>query len=570
MIHMNGKCGSKGYASGYAVVKDSLEPCVERISISDPHAEIKKFREAQEICGKRLTDLIESSKSTNFNEAADIFRAYRSIIRDEHFYQTVFKRVRRELVNIEYILKEEVCKAVSAFGAIESDYMRERATDVENACNELIHVMMGVNNDFAGKMAGARNVILVAHDLTPEETFNLDKRVLCGIVTERGGIASHTVILAKSMGIPAVVGVQNAVKLARDGDVILLDGFHGDVTVNPDEQAARRFAEEQRKYNESRRIYEQSEVRPAVTKDGFAINVTVNSGDPVGIKAIDFGHCDGVGLLRTEFIYMNVPAYPDEATQFEIYKDIAQRADGKAIAIRTLDIGGDKHAPYMNLPPDENPSLGYRAIRFSLDKRDIFAVQLRAALRASAFGNIKIMFPMICCVEELLEAKACLEAEKQRLRDEGVSFRENIPVGIMIETPAAVLLSDKLARHADFFSVGTNDLTQFTLAADRSNELLAGIYDCCNIAVLRLLKTVAENAEKHGIPWSICGEAASEETLVPLWVAMGVKELSIAPSAVGAIKHIICQLDRNRVRKDLNAILDLERISEVKDYLAAY
>lgn len=570
MTSMNGKCGSRGYASGFAVVKDSLEPEVERVPISDPHNEISKFREAQEICGKRLTGLIESSKNTNWNEAADIFKAYRSIIRDEHFYQTVFKRVRKELVNIEYILKDEVDKAVSAFGAIESDYMRERATDIKNACNELIHIMLGINNDFTSKMTGAHDIILVANDLTPAETFNLNKNMLRGIVTEHGGVASHTVILAKSMGIPAVVGVQGAVKATRDGDVVLIDGFLGKVIVNPDEQTARSFANAQRKHSESRKAYEKSEMRPAVTKDGFALNVTINSGDPAGIKAIDSNRCDGVGLLRTEFMYMNSPGYPDENTQFEIYKDIAERANGKAVVIRTLDVGGDKQATYMNLPREENPSLGYRAIRFSLDKKDIFAVQLRAALRASAFGNIKIMFPMICCVEELLNAKACLETEKQKLRDENIPFRENIPTGIMIETPAAVLLSDKLARHADFFSVGTNDLTQFTLAADRSNERLAGIYDCCNISVLRLIKIVSENAEKTGIPWGICGEAASEEALVPLWVAMGVKELSVAPSSVGAVKHLIRNLNRGNTRKDLNVVLDLEKVSEVKDYLAEH
>lgn len=570
MTRINGKSGSRGYASGNAVVKDIPEIHVERVSIKDPYSEIEKFRNAQAICDKRLSDLVQSSEKAKWNEAADIFKSYQAIIHDENFYWNIFNRVKKEFVNIEYVLQDEVKKAVLAFEAIQSDYLRERATDIENACNELIHVMLGVNTDISKKMAGVHGAVLVAHDLTPSETVKLDKGALRGIVTERGGVTSHTVILAKTLGIPAVVGVHGAVKAVRDGDFILVDGVNGEVVVHPDEQAARDFAESKKKYSASQRAYVRSESRPAVTKDGFAINVTVNTGDPDGIASMDHERCDGIGLLRTEFIFLDSFDYPDEETQFNIYKESAQRANGKAVVIRTLDIGGDKRAKYMRLPEDENPFMGYRAIRMCLDRKDIFSVQLRAILRASAFGNVKILFPMICCTEELLEAKACIETEKQRLRDEGIPFQEDISTGIMIETPASVLLSDKLAKHSDFFSVGTNDLIQFVTAADRSNELLAGIYDCYNISVLRLIKMLSENAEKAGIPWGICGEAASEERLVPLWVAMGVKELSVAPTLVGAVKHLIRKLNRGRMLKDLGAVLDLETIGEVKEYLAAH
>lgn len=569
MTRLYGKIGSKGYSSGNAIVKDTLDIEVTRRSISktDINMEIARFRDAQEICDANLAELIEKSKKTKLIEAVEIFNAYRSIIHDEAFYKNVFRRVRDELVNIEYILDDECKKAVQTFSTIKSDYFKERAIDIENVCNELIHLMMGVKNDFSDKMAGANDVILVAYNLTPAETVKLDKSILRAIVTEIGGVTSHTVILAKSIGIPAIVGVSGAVQMIRSGDFIMVDGFKGELVLHPDEQAAREFADAKRKYDESKLVFESAERLPAITSDGFAVNVTINSGGPSSLETINSERCDGVGLLRTEFIYMHAEKYPDENKQFEIYKDVVTRVNGKAVVIRTVDMGGDKQADYMDLSDEENPALGFRAIRFCLYKKDIFSVQLRAILRASAFGNIKIMFPMICCLEELLEAKSCVEAEKQKLREENIPFREDIPIGIMVETPAAVILSDKLAQYADFFSIGTNDLIQYTVAADRANVNVASLYDHCNISVLRLIKLVADNAEKAGVPWGICGEAASEERLVPLWVAMGAKELSVAPSSVGTIKHIIGRISRGAMLKELDTVLDCENIADVREHL---
>ncbi len=569
MTRFNGICGSKGYSSGYAVVKNSLELKLEKTKISDVQAEFDRFRNAQNVCDARLMEIIETAEREEWIEAAEIFRAYRSIVRDEIFYKTVFNRVETELINIEYALHRECKKAVATFEQIESDYLRERASDIENACNELIRIMLGVNDDFQHKMEGYTDVVLVATEITPAELVKIDKNILRGIVTERGGITSHTVILTKVLGIPAIVGAVGATKVTRDGDLVLLDAFLGEGFVNPDEATARAFAAAKRKYDGSRKLYKKSERLPAVTKDGFAVNVSINSGDPDSTRAIDYDSCDGVGLMRTEFIYLNSTSYPDEHTQFEIYKDVVTRANGKAVVFRTLDVGGDKQARYMKLPKEHNPALGFRGIRPCLEHKDIFAVQLRAILRVSAFGNIKIMFPMIVSTEELIGAKKCLEDAKQMLRDENIAFREDIPVGVMVETPAAVLLSDKLALYADFFSVGTNDLIQYTTAADRENERVASLYDCCNISVLRAVKIIAESAERAGIPWGICGEAASEERLVPLWVAMGVKTLSVAPSTVGSVKHLIGRIDRADMIKQLETVLNFDLIEDVKSHMDA-
>jgi phosphotransferase system enzyme I (PtsI) len=394
--------------------------------------------------------------------------------------------------------------------------------------------------------------------------MKMDKNVLRGFVTEKGGATSHTVILAKSLGIPAIVGVSGALDAIADGDTLLLDAFLGTVTIDPDDSSSSDFNVLYDSYEKQMRQNAEAASMPAITKDGFHVDVNVNTGDTEGIKSLDWSKCDGVGLLRTEFLYMASDDYPDEETQFTVYSELAGNANGKEVIIRTLDIGGDKQAGYMDLPVENNPFLGYRAIRICLDRRDVFHTQLRAILRASAFGNVKIMFPMIVSSEELRDAKKCVEDAKVSLRKENKDFREDIPVGIMVETPAAVLISEHLARDADFFSIGSNDLIQYTTATDRMNEQVQNLYESCNPAVLRAICIVAHNANEAEIPWGICGEVGSDTRLIPLWVTLGVSELSVAPSTVGRVKALIRKVDRKKLRPEMERILDLQYIDDIK------
>lgn len=567
---VTGVAGSRGYCCGNAVVKTNVRLELVNSKIDDPAAEIAKFRAAQDIYDARLLQTAEKVEKELGRDAAEIFLAYRLIVRDEHFFSSALGRVENDKTNVEYAVYDECSKLLKHFVTMETAYMRDRANDVKMVCHELIHIMMGVNNDFSSKMAGLSDVILVADDLTPSETVRLDKSTLRGIVTEHGGVTSHTVILAKALGIPAVVGVTGATDLISDGAFLLIDACRGEIGVDPDEKSRRAFEKLRRAFDRRLRHSSRDARLPAVTKDGYQVRVTVNTGDLDSIKAFNPLYSDGVGLLRTEFIYLNSSDFPSEDEQFAIYRNMAVRSKGKPVVIRTLDVGGDRQAGYMNMPKERNPFMGYRAIRFCLDRKDVFSVQLRAILRASAFGDIRVMFPMVVTPDEFIEAKECLEQEKTALSREGIAFNKDIPVGSMIETPSAVLLSDRLAKVCDFFSIGSNDLIQYLTACDRLNEHVAALYDSCSLAALRAIRMVAENAVNAGIPWSICGEVAGEERLVPLWVAFGVSGLSVSPSSVGEVKRLICRLTRSGMKEMAETALSLGCAGEARKYLDNY
>jgi phosphotransferase system enzyme I (PtsI) len=346
-----------------------------------------------------------------------------------------------------------------------------------------------------------------------------------------------------------------------------LNAFTGTVTVNPTGENRAEHAKFEQDYLLDHRHSERAAREPAVTLDGYHVNVGVNTGDPISLNAFDPESCDGIGLFRTEYIFLNANTLPGEQEQFEIYRDAVIKARGKEIMFRTMDTGGDKSPSYMRLPAEENPLMGYRAIRLCLDNPEMFGVQLRALLRASAYGRVKLMFPLIASQAELREARACLEREKRKLRRERVPFDENIPVGIMVETPAAVMLSDRLAWECSFFSVGTNDLIQYTTACDRMNPRVQGLFDACNPAILRMLQIVSESASAAHIPWGICGEAAGEERLVPLWVALGVSQLSVAAGTVGPIKRVISAISREEAKEWFDSVTLLESPADINAYL---
>ncbi|MDR1966502.1 MAG: phosphoenolpyruvate--protein phosphotransferase [Synergistaceae bacterium] len=570
MKKMKGLCGSPGYGIGTAVIWKNTTTKPPRYAVDDRATEETRLKRAREACDARLCELEEKTAAEVGEAEAEIFSAHRMILSDETFFENALARVEPERLNIEYLIYDECRKVVATFAELDDAYLKERAADIENVCNDVIRRLLGESAPSAPNAGtDVEDVILVAGNLTPEETVRMDKTKLRGFVTEKGGITSHAVILAKAMGLPAIVGLPGALENVAPQDKVLIDGFTGEVIIQPDEEAYKAFLGKYEKWKKLESQYELASCLHSETRDGFHVDVDVNVGDAWSIRDFDAKKCDGIGLFRTEFIYMGVSDYPGEDVQYEIYKDIASRASGKEVIIRTLDVGGDKQLEYMGLRKESNPFLGCRAIRLCLARPDIFNTQLRAILRASSHGNVKVMFPMIANLEEVRLAKECLEKAKRSLREEGAVFDENIPVGIMVETPAAVFISDQLAQAVDFFSVGSNDLIQYITAADRMNESVQHLYDSCNLSVLRSMREVSRSAAACGIPWGICGEVASEERLVPLWVALGVSELSVAPSQVGKIKQLVRRMDRKTLEPEMERILDMDSIAGARDALDA-
>lgn len=562
---INGAGSNCGYCVGHAIIKKSAFEPPARTCIQEPEQEFARFKAAQKICIEQMEKLAAEAEKNIGSESGEIFRAYGSIIEDDDFFDSAFKRLPVERCCIEYLIWDECCKIVDEMKLIDDDYLRERADDISNACKELISQLKGTDN--RGHVLAFDDGIIVAEDLTPAETVKMDFSQIKGLVTAQGSLTSHTMILAKAIGIPAVVGVGPVFQSISSSDLLAVDSISGTVTISPDEQAAKGTLEKQKEYQALCDIYNRACIEDAVTLDGYRVKVNINSGDGDSEKSFCAEKCDGVGLFRTEFLYMSKSSYPTEDEQFESYRDIAVKASGKEVIIRTLDIGGDKQADYMGIPHECNPFLGYRAIRLCLDRREVFNTQLRAILRASVYGNIKIMFPMIVTAEELREAKNRVEQAKASLKVEGIAYNDNIEVGIMVETPAAALLSDQLAHEADFFSIGSNDLIQYITATDRMNPNVRYLYDSCNISVLRAIKLTADNARLAGIPWGICGDVAGDERLIPLWVAMGVDELSVVPSLVGKVKHIIRRLNKAKIEAQLDRLLALGSIAELKLHL---
>lgn len=558
-MRITGFAGSPGCEVGVAVNYQPKEINLEKVVIADPEAEVKAMNDARERYYNTLSELAAAA-----GDEGAIFEAYQEILQDDYFFDEVHSIVDSEKVCAAYAIEVKRAETAAMFQALDDEYLQQRADDISNVCFELIAEMQGISNKdpFAG--VEGDSLIIFAEDLTPADTVRMDRSRLRGMVTEKGGVTSHTVILAKAMGIPAIVGTGEMLSSVKTGVTVLIDGAAGVCDVDPSEEEAAEFRSKKEKADRLKAIYEECRSKAAVSKDGKVTRVNVNSGDRDSIESFNKELCDGVGLFRTEFVYMGQTDYPSEDVQFEAYKELAEKAGEKELIIRTLDIGGDKQLDYMDIPQEANPFLGYRAIRLCLDRTDVFKTQLRAILRAGACGNVKVMFPMIVNMEELLQAKALLEECKAELRERGAAFREDMPVGIMIETPAAVLLSDQLAKEVQFFSVGSNDLIGYTTASDRQNEKVQYIYNECNISFIRAVKMACDNAHAAGAEIGICGETASEPRLIPLWLAMGIDELSVAPGLVGRTKYLLGQLDRNEMQGVLSEVLSMSKIADVR------
>lgn len=556
---------SAGIALGKVLVYKEAEIKIEKKTIDDLEGEIERLDTAIEQGIKELENLYEETLENIGEEEAEIFNVHKMMIQDPEYIDGIKGKIKEEKVNVEWALKEVTDQYVSLFENIDDEYLRERALDLKDISQRLIRILYGIEgNDL-------RNIkeesIIVAEDLVPSDTAQMDKDKVIGIVTELGGRTSHTSIMARSLEIPAVAGVKDITNIAKNGDFMIVDGSKGIVLINPSQDEVEFYQREKEKYEEFKQQTRQMKGKESISKDGVKVEIAANIGTPKDVDNVIENDGEGVGLYRTEFLYMDNDRLPTEDEQFEAYKVVAERLEGKPIVIRTLDVGGDKDIPYLELPKEMNPFLGYRAIRLCLDRRDIFKTQLRALLRASAYGNIKIMFPMISNIQEVREAKRILEEAKEELRKENIPFNEDIEVGIMVEIPSVAIHSDIFAREVDFFSIGTNDLIQYTLAVDRGNQEISHLYNQYDPAVLRLIKMTIDNGHKAGIWVGMCGEAAGDEKLIPVLLGMGLDEFSMNPASILKARYIISNTSKKEVEGMLDEILSLPTAEDVERYI---
>lgn len=529
MVVCQGKSVLKGIAIGKIYLYEKQEYVLEQKQVADAEAEVARFEAAKETAIGQLDDLYEKALAEAGEEQAMIFDVHKMMLDDGDYLDAITGLIRSEKVNAEYAVHTTGEQFAAVFASMDDEYMKARSADVKDISGRVIRILAGIGD---GSIASEEPVILLADDLTPSETVSLDKSKILAFVTRNGSANSHTAILARSMNIPALV--QTDVELLKEyhGIDAVVDGLDGKLYLDPEESVLAELVQKKEACGRERAELEKLIGLDNVTRDGRKINVYANIGSPEDVDKVLLNDAGGIGLFRSEFLYLGREDYPSEEEQFEIYKEVLSRMEGKKVIIRTLDIGADKQVDYFGLDKEENPALGYRAIRICLTRPEIFKTQLRALYRASAYGQIAIMFPMIISVKEVKQIKVIIEEVKEELREAKIPFREDVELGIMIETPAAVMMSRELAKEVDFFSVGTNDLTQYTLAIDRQNQKLDAFYDPHHPAVLAMIRMAAENAHAEGKWIGICGELGADLELTEEFLSMGLDELSVSPAMV--------------------------------------
>lgn len=534
-----GIVASKGYAIGKVFLQVNEEIVITDEKISDIEGEKAKLQKALDDSRAQLEKIKEKALTEMGEEKAQVFEAHITLLDDPEFTGAMQMEIESNSTNSMKAVQSVTDMFVSIFDAMEDAYMRERAADIKDVSKRIISNLAGKGGDaFA---ITEENTIVVAHDLTPSDTAQLDRSKVVGFITDIGGRTSHAAIMARTLEIPAVLGLGDITTSVKTGDKVIVDGITGDVIINPSEEVIAEYTEKKEKFQA-----EQEELKKLIdvkttTKSGRRIEVCGNIGKPEDVLGVIANGGDGVGLFRTEFLYMDRESAPTEEEQFESYKFVLEKMEGKQVVIRTLDIGGDKTLPYLPLPQEMNPFLGYRAIRLCLDKKEIFKVQLRALLRASVFGKLCVMFPMISGIQEFRQAKEVVEECKAELRTEGKEYSDNIQWGIMVEIPAAAVMADELAKEVDFFSIGTNDLIQYTLAADRMSEKVSYLYNPMHPAVLRLIKMTIDGAHSQGKWVGMCGEMAGDETAIPTLVEYGLDEFSMSATSILPAKKIMLE-----------------------------
>lgn len=537
-MELQGKSVSTGVAIGRLSIFQKKDNVVKREKIEDIDAELKRFDDARALAIEQLKGLYEKALKEVGEASAALFESHQLMVEDLDFIEGVQNIVNQEKVNAEYAVARTGDNMAEIFASMtDNEYMQARAADVKDISNRVISCLQG--GDDAG-ISGSDPVILLAEDLAPSETVQLDKSLLLSFVTRGGSSNSHTAILARTMNIPALITTDYPADV--DGKMGIVDGFEGKLIVDPDDATIAIYKKRQEKEAEKQRMLQELKGKETVTKDGKSIHLYANIGGVKDVADVLENDAEGVGLFRSEFLYLESNDFPTEEEQFKAYRTVAEGMAGKKVIIRTLDIGADKQVDYLNLGEEENPALGYRAIRICLDQTDIFKTQLRALLRASHYGTISIMFPMIISVDEVKQIKSILAEVKKELDEASVPYKD-VEIGIMVETPAAMLLSEELGREVDFFSIGTNDLTQYTLAIDRQNAKLENLNDPHHPAVLKAIQMTIENGHKGGAWVGICGELGADTSLTETFLRMGIDELSVSPGKILAVRDAVRKLD---------------------------
>lgn len=536
---ISGILASPGIVFGKALVLKEEQIVLDKRKISEDEveSEVARFYKGREAAAAQLTAIKEKARQTLGEEKEAIFEGHLMILEDEELEEEIVSYLKEHKVTADVAASVVIDQQVAMLSDIDDEYLKERAGDIRDIGNRLLKNILGMNIIDLGEIS--EKSILVAYDLTPSETAQLNLDNVLGFITDIGGRTSHTSIMARSLELPAIVGTNDVTSRINTGDYVVLDAINNAVYVNPTEEEIARLRALEQKYKEEKAELIKLKDLPAVTLDGRQVDVCANIGTIRDIDGAERNGAEGVGLYRTEFLFMDRDQLPSEEEQFQAYKAVVEAMKNRLVILRTMDIGGDKDLPYMNLPKEMNPFLGWRAIRIALDRREILNAQLRAVLRASAFGKLAVMFPMIISVEEVRELKAVLETLKQQLREEGKAFDENIQVGVMVETPSAAVNAKFLAKEVDFFSIGTNDLTQYTLAVDRGNELISHLYNPLTPSVLSLIKQVIDASHAEGKWTGMCGELAGDEKATILLLGMGLDEFSMSAISVPKIKKLI-------------------------------
>ena len=536
MEKYTGKSIFKGIAIGKILFYQKGEQPVKRVKIEDTAEQIKRYEDARAKAAEQLQGLYEKALKEVGEANAAVFEVHQMMLEDDDYIDSVVNIIETQQVNAEFAVATTGDNFAKMFAEMEDDYFKARAADVKDISERMVNILSG--NESGGAL-GDEPVIVVAEDLAPSETVQMDKEKLLAFVTRLGSANSHTAILARTMNIPALIEVD--IKEEWNGKMAVVDGYTGTFYIDPDEETLKKMQEKKEEDIKARELLQELKGKEDITVDGKHIKLYANIGGVKDVTSVLANDAAGIGLFRSEFLYLEADNSPDEEAQFQAYKTVAENMAGKKVIVRTLDIGADKQVDYFNLDHEENPAMGYRAIRICLDRRDIFRTQLRALLRASAYGNIGIMYPMIISVDEVKEIKKIVESIKAELTEKGIEYGE-VEQGIMIETPAAVMISDLLAEEVDFFSIGTNDLTQYTLAIDRQNSKLDNIYDSHHPAVLRMIQKTIENGHKAGCWVGICGELGADMTLTETFLKMGIDELSVSPTFVLPIRKLIREM----------------------------
>ncbi|MGN1399274.1 MAG: phosphoenolpyruvate--protein phosphotransferase [Erysipelotrichaceae bacterium] len=561
---LKGIAASSGITIAKAYKLETPQITIEKRD-ANPCEEIEKFQNALSASRKDIETIKEKAAGKLSEEELEIFDAHLMVVDDPAMSDEVTTMIENEKVNAEYALDVVSGNYITMFESLDDEYMRERAADIKDVTTRIKYHLLGVAISDLSLID--EEVIVVAHDLTPSDTAQLDKKFTKGFATEIGGRTSHSAIMARSLEIPAVVGIASIMSEVKHGDLLVLDALKGEVIVNPDEKTVAEYQVKAEKYQKEVAALKVLKDKETITTDGHKVEIVGNIGTPDDVVGVIDNGGEGVGLYRTEFLYMNSTELPTEEQQFEAYKKVLVAMNGKPVVVRTLDIGGDKKLPYLPIDPEMNPFLGYRAIRLCLDRTDIFRTQLRALLRASAFGKLRIMFPMIATVDEFVSAKTILEEEKAKLISENIAVGQDLQVGMMVEIPAAAVLADEFAKYADFFSIGTNDLIQYSMAADRMSEKVSYLYQPLNPSILRLIKLTIDGAHSQGKWCGMCGEMAGEPDAMAVLMGLGLDEFSMSATSILKARSIANSINYQEMQQLAQKALKCQRAQEVLDLI---